>query len=116
MVIVNRVNVGVFCDDLGLLCDLSPCCIAEDRGIGLAAFRRFFFGADAMVNHHPPPRRPRKSIRELHAEFRGLYTRVARKAGVDPSYVSRVARGERKSEQIEELLRSELKRILKDFI
>jgi hypothetical protein len=68
-----------------------------------------------MVNH-APPRRTRKTIAEIHAEFRGLYARVARKAGVDPSLVSRVARGERKSPAIDEMLRSELKRILKDFL
>src|SRR5271156_7010877 len=32
--------------------------------------------------------------------FRGLYQRVAAKLGVDPSYVSRVARGERQSAQV----------------
>ncbi len=43
--------------------------------------------------------------------YRGLYSRVARKLGVDRSYVSRVARGERRSQQIEAALNSELKRI-----
>lgn len=33
--------------------------------------------------------------------YRGLYARVARRLGVDRSYVSRVARGERRSPQIE---------------
>jgi hypothetical protein len=68
-----------------------------------------------MVNHDRP-RRKRGTIAEIHAEFRGLYARVARKAGVDPSSVSRVARGERKSPAIDEMLRSELKRIVKDFL
>jgi len=43
--------------------------------------------------------------------YRGLYSRVARKLGVDRSYVSRVARGERRSRQIEAALSQELKRI-----
>ena len=43
--------------------------------------------------------------------YRGLYSRVARKLGVDRSYVSRVARGERKSKEIEAALAQELKKI-----
>ena len=43
--------------------------------------------------------------------FRGLYGRVARRVGVDVSYVSHVARGERRSERIERALNSELARI-----
>ena len=38
----------------------------------------------------------------------GLYTRVARQVGVHPSYVSRVARGERRSERISRALAAEL--------
>lgn len=37
----------------------------------------------------------------------GLYTRVARKLGLDRSFVSRVARGERKSSEVESALISE---------
>jgi transcriptional regulator with XRE-family HTH domain len=36
--------------------------------------------------------------------FRGLYARVADDLGVDPSYVSRIARGERKSKVTEAAL------------
>jgi transcriptional regulator with XRE-family HTH domain len=43
---------------------------------------------------------------------RGLYRRVAEKFGVDPSYVSRIARGERRSPQIEEFLNREIQKIL----
>ena len=46
-----------------------------------------------------------------YARYRGLYARVARHLGVDRSYVSRVARGERRSQRVEEALRAELKRI-----
>ncbi len=43
--------------------------------------------------------------------YRGLYARVARRVGVDRSYVSRVARGERQSPEVEAALQAELKRI-----
>jgi transcriptional regulator with XRE-family HTH domain len=43
--------------------------------------------------------------------YRGLYSRVAQKLGVDRSYVSRVARGERRSQEVEAALQAELKRI-----
>ena len=42
----------------------------------------------------------------------GLYSRVARQLQVDRSYVSRVARGERRSELIERALTSEFDRIM----
>ncbi|HKD83995.1 MAG TPA: hypothetical protein VKB58_04540 [Terriglobales bacterium] len=44
----------------------------------------------------------------------GLYSRVARQLNVDRSYVSRVARGERRSEQIEQALSSEFTRIMNE--
>jgi hypothetical protein len=44
--------------------------------------------------------------------FRGLYARVAHDLGLDPSYVSRVARGERRSEIIEKAIRKEIDKIL----
>jgi len=40
--------------------------------------------------------------------FRGLYQRVAAKLGVDPSYVSRVARGERQSAAVLAALKEEM--------
>jgi hypothetical protein len=43
--------------------------------------------------------------------FRGIYNRVAKRLGVDPSYVSRVARGERKSETVEKALADEVRAI-----
>jgi hypothetical protein len=39
---------------------------------------------------------------------RGIYNRVAQKVGCDPSYVSRVARGERNSKEVSEALRAEI--------
>jgi hypothetical protein len=48
----------------------------------------------------------------LASLIRGLYGRVARRLKVDPSYVSRVARGERRSGAIETALEKELQRIM----
>ena len=45
--------------------------------------------------------------------YRGLYVRVARQLGVDPSYVSRVARGERQSPEVESALGQEIGQISK---
>jgi hypothetical protein len=47
----------------------------------------------------------------LPSLFRGLYSRVAEKLGIDPSYVSRVARGERNSEEISHALEDEIRRV-----
>jgi len=44
----------------------------------------------------------------------GLYSRIARQLGVDRSYVSRVARGERRSEPIERALTNEFDRIMSE--
>jgi hypothetical protein len=50
-------------------------------------------------------------IQSPQALYRGLYIRIARKLGVDPSYVSRVARGDRRSPQIENALSQALAEI-----
>jgi hypothetical protein len=42
------------------------------------------------------------------AVFRGLYDRIAKELDLHPSYVSRVARGERKSKRIEAALQREM--------
>ena len=47
--------------------------------------------------------------------FRGIYNRVAKRMGVDPSYVSRVARGERKSAVVEKALAEEV-RVIRDHL
>jgi DNA-binding transcriptional regulator YdaS (Cro superfamily) len=49
---------------------------------------------------------------QLASRMRGLYSRVAEMLGVDPSYVSRVARGERKSPAIEASLNREVSKLL----
>lgn len=48
---------------------------------------------------------------DLASRIRGLYKRVADRLGLDASYVSRVARGERQSETVENGLRNELHKI-----
>jgi len=47
--------------------------------------------------------------------FRGLYNRVAHELGVNPSYVSRVARGERRSDAVQAALNREVQTILSRF-
>jgi DNA-binding LacI/PurR family transcriptional regulator len=47
-------------------------------------------------------------LRCLPSLCRGIYNRVAQKVGCDPSYVSRVARGERTSQVVSEALRAEI--------
>ena len=44
----------------------------------------------------------------------GLYSRIARQLNVDRSYVSRVARGERRSPEIEQALTTEFTRIVNE--
>jgi hypothetical protein len=48
----------------------------------------------------------------LASLIRGLYGRVAKQLKVDPSYVSRVARGERQSDLIEASLERELRKVM----
>jgi hypothetical protein len=45
--------------------------------------------------------------------YRGMYVRVSGKLGVDPSYVSRVARGERQSPEVQAALAEEIDKINK---
>lgn len=42
----------------------------------------------------------------------GLYSRIARQLNVDRSYVSRVARGERRSQEVEQALTTEFSRVI----
>jgi hypothetical protein len=50
--------------------------------------------------------------KNLASVFRGVYSRVASRLNVDPSYVSRVARGERQSDAIESALERETTRLI----
>lgn len=53
---------------------------------------------------------------DLASLVRGMYGRVARNLHLDPSYVSRVARGERQSELVDASLRRELNKIVRHAI
>jgi len=57
-------------------------------------------------------RRVREGPPNLASLIRGLYGRVAHQLDVDPSFVSRVARGERQSKSVEATLRRELRKFL----
>lgn len=48
-----------------------------------------------------------------HALYRGVYSRVAKQLGLDRSYVSRVASGQRRSKKVEAALLAEIRRIEK---
>lgn len=50
--------------------------------------------------------------KDLASLVRGLYHRIATQLDLDPSYVSRVARNERKSEIVADALRREIRRIV----
>ena len=54
----------------------------------------------------------KRSVPNLFSRFRGAYQRVAKKLGLHPSYVSRVARGERHSERVTAALQREIQRLL----
>jgi predicted transcriptional regulator len=54
---------------------------------------------------------PPKALLKWHRMHHGIYARVARRLEVDPSFVSRVANGERNSNSIETALVSEIVRI-----
>jgi hypothetical protein len=56
---------------------------------------------------------PIRSSGNLSHELKGLYSRVARRLGLDPSYVSQVARGECVSQVVEDGLREELTTIVR---
>jgi transcriptional regulator with XRE-family HTH domain len=48
-----------------------------------------------------------------HQLYRGVYSRVAKELGIDRSYVSRVASGERRSEKVEKAILREIERVEK---
>ena len=56
-----------------------------------------------------------KALLDAHALHDGLYRRVAKKLGVDPSYVSRVATGKRNGVKIRRALLDELRKTQKLF-
>jgi transcriptional regulator with XRE-family HTH domain len=50
-------------------------------------------------------------VANLVSEYRGIYNRIAAQMGVDPSYVSRIARGERNNEPVRLALLKEVNRL-----
>ncbi len=52
-----------------------------------------------------------ESLLRLHQLHAGVYARIAQELNVDPSYVSRVANGERQSDKVKKALVAELDRI-----
>jgi transcriptional regulator with XRE-family HTH domain len=52
------------------------------------------------------------TARSVYALPRGLYARIARQLGIDPSYVSRVAHGHRRNDRISKALDAELRKLL----
>lgn len=50
------------------------------------------------------------NLYSLPSLYRGMYNRIAAKVGCDPSYVSRVARGERRSDEVAKALQVEIQK------
>ena len=53
--------------------------------------------------------------KKVAAALQGFYKRVGIRLGVDPSFVSSVARGESKSQEVEAALEAELRDIVKEL-
>ena len=68
-------------------------------------------GQEKTVVKEQSPAAKLKKLNALVESVCGIYTRVARRLGVHRSFVSRVARGERRSEPVEDGLLAELKRV-----
>jgi hypothetical protein len=51
------------------------------------------------------------TLLSAYVEQRGLYARVAKQLGLDPSYVSRVANGKRRSKRISLAIEVELSKM-----
>ena len=65
------------------------------------------------------PQREAKHVRKVHEFVQtvcGLYSRVARKLRVSPSFVSRVARGERESPLVEQAVMQEFAEAKADLL
>ncbi len=64
--------------------------------------------------------RPAQSqVRRLHTFIEtvcGLYSRVARRLNISPSFVSRVARGERQSPAVEQALLQEFENVSSELL
>ena len=68
---------------------------------------------DEMIEMNGQDTKQKMSIVNRYVQsLCGLYSRVARQLSVDRSYVSRVARGERHSEAVENAISTEFDRIM----
>jgi transcriptional regulator with XRE-family HTH domain len=54
---------------------------------------------------------PKVTLFDAYAAQRGLFARLARRLGLDPSYISRVANGERRSKRISRAIEAELNKM-----
>jgi len=73
--------------------------------------RERHMGQEKIAAKEQSPTAKLKKLNALVESVCGIYTRVARRLGVHRSFVSRVARGERRSEPVEDSLLAELKRV-----
>jgi hypothetical protein len=71
--------------------------------------------SDSGMGKEDSPQRIMPLLNHYVQSLCGLYSRVARQLNVDRSYVSRVARGERRSEEVERELSTEFKRITNEL-
>ena len=63
-------------------------------------------------NGHTAGKNGHTALYSLPTLYRGIYNRVAAKIGCDPSYVSRVARGEGTSDAVARALETEIRHTL----
>lgn len=76
-------------------------------------------GKRLLIEGPMQPQREAKQVRKVHEFVQsvcGLYSRVARKLRVSPSFVSRVARGERESPAVEQAVIQEFAEAKADLI
>jgi DNA invertase Pin-like site-specific DNA recombinase len=69
-----------------------------------------FMGQEKIPAKEKPSTARLRKLNTMVESVCGIYTRVARRFGLHRSFVSRVARGERRSEPVENVLLAELKR------
>ena len=77
--------------------------------------KRQTLASDRGMGKEDSPQRIMPLLNHYVQSLCGLYSRVARQLNVDRSYVSRVARGERHSEDVERELSTEFKRITSEL-
>ena len=55
---------------------------------------------------------PARHLLRTYVAYRGLFARIAKKLGMDASYISRVANGKRRNETVTRAIDAELKKML----